>query len=632
VARRRALEGVADDPRLALVDRCHFDPSDPEVPFAHVAQLARAAIAAAPEIGMAHRRLGEALVALLRLGNLDRDAHLVERWVAETRERFPDAEWAYQIYGEALELWERWPEALIAWCDATAIDPDDDRNLMGQVRAARRSGGFSGGRHQLRRALALRPGDAQGWAWLAEEELAADRLSDAELAADLAAALAPDAVPVVLLKASVAEKRGALEEATAIMEAVADAPEAGQGIRIWRRFLAAGRWEDLRRHSERILKLYPGSSGAWSVYMDALVALGEGERSISAIFESLQRVSEPPVDNLVEILLAFPAADRLPALLARLEEALGGKPDPVTRVARGIGMAGRPKEAAVLLERLGERHPDDPNVHYSLGQILLREGDRAGAQAAFGRAIALHEEFPWVRYLMGWLLIDSDPARAIEMARPVVDAAPVLFWDLIARALAKAGRESDAAELRGRLPEVASDITEHAEFLRGKGLLEPLGDLLQIAVARQATPEVRFHTALWHATAGRHGEAVDEMLAVYREAPGVGYGTALLARAARAGRGDVILEHGAAVALEARRDSTRYADPWIPDAVVAAAAAAAGDPAPRALLLERAGHHAQALRALARASRWLGGPADDDRAHLERVAPGSASLLDYPEL
>jgi len=368
------------------------------------------------------------------------------------------------------------------------------------------------------------------------------------------------------------------------------------------------------------------------VYMDALVVLGDGDRAISAIFESMQRVSEPPVDNVVEILLAFPPPDRLPPLLGRLEEALGGKPDPVTRVARGIGMAGRAAEATGLLERLGERHPDDPNVHYSLGQILLREGDRAGAQAAFGRAIALHEEFPWVRYLMGWLLIDSDPARAIEMARPVVDAAPVLFWDLIARALAAAGRETDAAELRGRLPEVAGDITEHAEFLRGKGLLEPLGELLAIAAARQATPEIRFHTALWHATAGRHTEAAEEMLAAYREAPGVGHGTALLARAARAGRGDIILEHGPAVALEARRDSTRYADPWIPDAVVAAAAAAAGDPAPRAQLVARAGHHAQALRALARASRWLGGAAGDDRALLERVAPGSASLLDHPDL
>ncbi|HEU5059133.1 MAG TPA: tetratricopeptide repeat protein, partial [Kofleriaceae bacterium] len=272
-------------------------------------------------------------------------------------------------------------------------------------------------------------------------------------------------------------------------------------------------------------------------------------------------------------------------------------------------------------------------VHYSLGQIHMREGNREGARAAFARAIALHEEFPWVRYLMAWLLLEADePAQAIETVRPVVDAAPVLFWDLIARALERSGRAEAAAELRGRLPEVASDITEHAEFLRGKGLLEPLGDLLALAAARQKTPEVRYHLSLCHATAGRHGEATDEMLAAWREAPGVGYGTALLARAARAGRGEILLEHGPAIAAECRRDSTRYADPWIPDALVAAAAAAAGDPAPRAQLLERAARHAQALRALARASRALGGAADDDLALLAAVAPGSAALIDHPEL
>jgi len=634
-ARRRALEeaGVVDDPRLALVDRCHFDPSDPEVPFAHVAQLARQAIAAAPEIAMAHRRLGEALVAMLRLGNLDSDERLVERWAGETRERFPDAEWAYQIYAEALELWERWPEALIAWCDATAIDPEDDRNLMGQVRAARRSGGFSGGRHQLRRALALRPADAQAWAWLAEEEMAADRLVDAELAAELAASLAPGAVPVVLLKASIAERRGALDEATGLLEAVAAEPEAGQGIRIWRRFLAAGRWDDLLGQSERILRLYSGSTGAWSLYMDTLIPLGQGDRAISAIFESIQRVAEPPIENVSEILLAYATADALPGLLARLEEALGGKPDPVTRIARGIGVAGRAPEAKVLLERLAERHPDDPNVHYSLGQIRLRDGNRDGARAAFARAIELNEEFPWVRYLMGWLLLEGgEPAKAIEMAAPVVDAAPVLFWDLIARALDKSDRAADAAELRKRLPEVAGDITEHAEFLRGKGMLEPLGDLLALAAEREKTPEVRYHLSLCHATAGRHAEAVEEMLAAWREAPGVGYGTALLARAARGGRGDLLLEHGPAIAAECRRDSTRYADPWIPDALVAAAAAAAGDPARRLELLERAPRHAHALRALARASRSLGGTGDADFALLAAVAPGSAALIDHPEL
>jgi tetratricopeptide (TPR) repeat protein len=633
-ARRRALEaaGVTDDPRLALIDRCHFDPGDPDAPFAHVAQLASKAIAAAPEIAMSHKRLGEALLGLLRLGKLDAEECRMERWVAETRERFPDAEWPHQIHAQALEEWGRPAEALISWCDATSIDPDDDRNLMGQVRAARAVGGLSGSRYQLRRALATDPGDARAWIWLAEEELAADRVEEAEIAADLAGALAPDAVPVALLRATIAERRGAPDEATDLLEAAATAPEGGQGIRLWRRYLCAGRWDDLRDHSRRILRSFPDSSGAWSVYMDALLALGDGEGSVDAIFESIQRVSGGFVENFSEVLLTFVAPDALPALLARLEDALGGAPDPVARTARAIGFGGRKAEAIELLERLAARHPGEANTHYALGQVRMIAGDRAGARDAFGQAIAINDEFPWVRYLMGWLLLDEDPQAAIAVASPTIGAAPALFWDLIARALDRSDRADDAAELRSRLPDVAAEVVEHADFLRDKGVWAPLRELLELAAERQLTISVRYHLALVHGAEGRHQVAADELIAAYRESGGFTLGGALLRQAALAGRGDIVLEHGAEVARLCRADSTRYADPWIPEAIVAAAAAAAGDAAPREELLARAGHHPHALRALVRASRALGvDTAGDDLSRLAQVAPGSAATIDLPE-
>ena len=633
-ARRAGLEadGVTDDPRLALIDRCHFDPADPDAPFAHVAQLATAAIAAAPEIGMAHKRLGEALLGLLRLDNLPAEERRMERWVGETRERFPDAEWPHQLYAEALECWGRSAEALIAWRDASNIDADDDRNLMGQVRAARLNGGLSGGRGQLRRALAASPTSAQAWTWLAEEELEAGRLADAEIAADLAAALAPDSVPVVLLQSTVAERRGEIDEATALLESVAGADEGGQGIRLWRRYLCAGRWDDLRRHSDKIVRAFPSASGAWSVYMDAMIALGDGEAAIESIFAAIQRVAGGHVDGTSEVLLAFADPDALPGLLARLEEALGGAPDPVTRAARAVGFGGRPAEAMAVLERLAERHPGEANTHYALGQLRMRGGDRAGARESLSRAIEINREFPWVRYLMASLLVDDDPQAAIEVVSPVVGAEPALFWELLARALERLGRADGAAELRSRLPDVAAAVIEHADFLRDKGLSGPLRALLEIAAEREKTVAVRYHLALAHASEGRHADAADELVAAYGEAPGPILGAVLVREAALAGRGELVLEHAAAVARACRADSTRYADPWIAEAIGAAAAAAAGDDAPRDQLLARAGRHAHALRALARASRALGGAsAPDDLARLAAIAPGSASTIELPE-
>jgi tetratricopeptide (TPR) repeat protein len=631
--RRHALQsaGVLDDPRLALIDRCHFDPADPDVPFAHVAQLASKAVAAAPEIAMGHKRLGEALLGLLRLGKLDGEPY-VERWVAETRERFPDAEWPHQIYAQALEHWGRWAEALIAWSDAGRIDPGDERNLLGQVRAAREVGGLSGNRHRLRRALAASPSDSEAWTWLAEEELAADRIDDAESAAQLAAALDSGSVPVALVRATVAERRGALDEATELLEAVADSPEGGQGIRLWRRYLCAGRWDDLRRRSERMIRDFPGSANAWSVYMDGLVALGDGDAAIEAIFASLQRVEGGPVDSFSEILLTFAAPDALPDLLARLERALGGAADPVARTARAIGFGGHPGEALAVLERLAERHPGEPNAFYALGQVRMLSGDSAGAREAFARAIEINDQFPWVRYLMAWLLLDEEPEQAIAMAAPAVEACPALFWDLIARALDRAGRAADAVELRGRLPELAGDAVEFADFLRTKRVCQPLRDLLELAVERAPTVAVRHHLALVHGAEGRHQAALDELLAAHGEACDPIVGGELLRAAALAGRGDIILERGPDLARACRADSNRYADPWIPEAMVAGAAAAAGDGSAREQFLARAGRHPHALRALARTTNALGGDsAADDLERLSAVAPGSAATIDVPE-
>jgi len=631
-ARREALEaaGVSDDPRLALVDRCHFDPDDPDVPFAHVAQLARQAIEAAPEIPISHARLGEALLELSRLGKLAPDENELERWVAETRERFPDAEWAHQIHAGALEHQGRWPEALVAWSDAAELDPDDDRNVMGQARAARRAG-FSGGQATLRRALAANPRHAQGYTWLAEDELANERLEHAEVASELAAALAPDAIPVVLLQATIAEERGALDEATARLERVADAPDEGQGIRLWRRYLAAGRWDDLDAQCARLLEAYPASSGAWGVYVDTQVARGDGERALGALFEAVQRVDELPLGSLSEALVAFVPPTELEALFERLEGLMAGRPAPLVPLLRALALGGRGAEARASLERIAAAHPADANVLYNLGQLRWRDGDHEGAGPCFARTIELAERFPWVRYLEGWRLLERDPSAVIDLVAPVVPSAPALFWDLIARALDRTGREADAAELRGRLPEVAGSILEHADFLREARLLEPLVSLLELARETASSPLLQYQLGRAYAAAGRDDDASAALLAAYRESPG--FGLSFLQHASRTGRRELVLEHAPAIAAEARRRSSRYADPWIPDALAAAAAHAGGDPEPRRLLLERAGRHVGALRALARAGRDLGSDAAaEDLEHLARIAPGGALTLDHPEL
>lgn len=50
------------------------------------------------DIPTPHRRLGESMLEQLRAGRLG--GGRMERWVAITRERFPNAEWVFQIYAQ----------------------------------------------------------------------------------------------------------------------------------------------------------------------------------------------------------------------------------------------------------------------------------------------------------------------------------------------------------------------------------------------------------------------------------------------------------------------------------------------------------------------------------------------------
>ena len=228
---------------------------------------------------MAHARLGEALLALLRLGNLDSDERRVERWVAETRERFPDAEWAYQIYADALELWERWPEALIAWCDATASIRTTTATSWARCARRARSGGLSGGRHQLRRALALPPGRRPGLGLAGRGGAGGGapgrRRTGGRPGGGAGARRGAGRAPPGH------HRRAARRRPTrrpALLEAVAERARVGTGhphlapLPV-RRPLGRPPGDTASGSSRRI----PGSTGAWSVYMDALMALGDGE-------------------------------------------------------------------------------------------------------------------------------------------------------------------------------------------------------------------------------------------------------------------------------------------------------------------------------------------------------------------
>jgi tetratricopeptide (TPR) repeat protein len=97
---------------------------------------------------------------------------------------------------------------------------------------------------------------------------------------------------------------------------------------------------------------------------------------------------------------------------------------------------GRSSEAVPVLRRYLRTAPDDAQGHALLGIALLDGASSAEARASLERSLALDRQQPdAVQALARIHLIDGEPAKAVALLRPLVDAVPATA----SRPLAKAG-------------------------------------------------------------------------------------------------------------------------------------------------------------------------------------------------
>ena len=76
--------------------------------------------------------------------------------------------------------------------------------------------------------------------------------------------------------------------------------------------------------------------------------------------------------------------------LGRYSKIGGRNPETVKKYAKLLADAGRPKEAAVALERLNFIFPIDAELHERLGGLLLETGDAKGAVREYKALVAMH--------------------------------------------------------------------------------------------------------------------------------------------------------------------------------------------------------------------------------------------------
>lgn len=630
-----ALEdhGLAHDERFDLVDRCELDEEGQAPPRAHTAALCRRALEVGPALPLPRLRLGRALVDQMRAG----DAGTAEypMWYAEARTRFPDAEWPHQIHAEVLELAERFEEAGIAWADAALRDPFDERNHRGSARARARLGDRAGAERSLRRALALRPDDPESMRLAAELALDLDDDESAELYAAVASDLAPDDPAVLATRATVHERAGELANAAELLSRVAKANPRNVHVvtRLWQTHLLRGAFGDAERVAEGLRLAVPSAPEGWAAAAYVAYARGDCRRALSTSHVGVQRCGPDPrlLSEAARALAAGFPPDLAAEAARPLLSALGADPEGALDLASHVADHGAVDLALRIGRDVCRDRPDVAEARWRTARLLLvhpttRTHRRRELVALLEESIAHAPRFPLPRVFLGWMLLDEDPGRALDLATGAdLHVSPALVWGLMERAFGALGQAHEAAKVGERMMELFPDgAVSGARVLRNHGFHAQALDLLdRAAEVASAQSPISLEIARTHLSAGDPERAS----AALAEVDGQRHLRLDIAEAASDWPG---VE---AIALELVRDGRRrtgegFEDVWPLEARAAGAALAAGHAAPRERLMSAAGEHPGVLLSLLRIERRVdGAPFEQTTAVVERVAPGLLAVL-----
>ena len=213
---------------------------------------------------------------------------------------------------------------------------------------------------------------------------------------------------------------------------------------------------------EHLRRAIEVDSGHGPAHFNLALLLGRTGRTAEGALH-LERAADIDPENLQwRLMRARARADAGNAAGARaeLEEIVRLDPGAIEAhrlLAAMLLEGGEPARAADHLEALAALTPDDLRVHFNLGLTRFQSGRFAAARETLEAAL---ERFPGdlaVRHLLARLLATSpdaavrDGARAVELARSVVDEQPAIdHLETLAMALAEAGRFEEAVSWQRR--------------------------------------------------------------------------------------------------------------------------------------------------------------------------------------
>jgi len=186
--------------------------------------------------------------------------------------------------------------------------------------------------------------------------------------------------------------------------------------------------------------------------------------------------------------------------LGHLEQALAARPEDAELfywTGRTLDLRGRDAQARAMLEKCVALDPEHGPAHKRLGLVLVEGGEMELARAAFRRASELEPGDAGIRFQLGNLLMEEDPAAARTEYEAAVEIDPTFPWAYhgLSQVLAQLGDPQGAEAARAKL-----EIYQgHEKRLRA---------LVQRAGEKSDDPEAQFDAAELYFALGREEEAL----------------------------------------------------------------------------------------------------------------------------
>jgi tetratricopeptide (TPR) repeat protein len=235
---------------------------------------------------------------------------------------------------------------------------------------------------------------------------------------------------------------------------------------------AQGKLDDARAEYERARALKPGLRQP-AVNLGVILEKQGDARAAAEVYARCVR--EFPEDAVSRARLAalYRASGQLDEAWRLAREALAREPGTVGayKVLARVALARNELDLAKLVALRAEKlDANDPELPFTVGQVLARQGDDAGAQAQLRRALALSERFLPARHaLLDGALRKKAWGAVAEHARAILEAEPgnAAVHLALGLALRWTGKPDEALAAYARAEQASGDGIAEVHLARG---------------------------------------------------------------------------------------------------------------------------------------------------------------------